>query len=239
MLFDCRPKVLHKHCLQFLLGVKVAPRETENNAYAKFWGDKQRTLWYVMVFLEWSITSKLPLTKPAISIQTDCASSFVSSYDSLDWRFESFASLPSISDWVMTSTKITHSYYSLFSSTDSLKVLLQAQQELKQRHSDSLCETRSHSWWDTRAPASETSNFRFLLLLGRQLAHKNIRYQSPPSWKRILNVAPRPTHPLSFFRKWWIGCHSSGKFPRGAEHPEKEVLFSGRDVPNGNSCSIC
>ena len=32
----------------------MAPRETENNAYAKFWGDKQRTLWYVMVFLEWS-----------------------------------------------------------------------------------------------------------------------------------------------------------------------------------------
>ena len=55
MLFDCRPKILHKHCLQFLLGVKMAPRETENNAYAKFWGDKQRTLWYVMVFLEWSI----------------------------------------------------------------------------------------------------------------------------------------------------------------------------------------
>ena len=25
-------------------------RETENNAYAKFWGDKQRALWYVMVF---------------------------------------------------------------------------------------------------------------------------------------------------------------------------------------------
>ena len=55
MLFDCRPKILHKHCLQFLLGVKMAPRETENNAYAKFWGDKQRTLWYVMIFLEWSI----------------------------------------------------------------------------------------------------------------------------------------------------------------------------------------
>ena len=28
----------------------MAPRETKNNAYAKFWGDKQRTLWYVMVF---------------------------------------------------------------------------------------------------------------------------------------------------------------------------------------------
>ena len=28
----------------------MAPRETENSAYAKFWGDKQRGLWYVMVF---------------------------------------------------------------------------------------------------------------------------------------------------------------------------------------------
>ena len=28
----------------------MARRETENNAYAKFWGDKQRALWYVMVF---------------------------------------------------------------------------------------------------------------------------------------------------------------------------------------------
>ena len=29
---------------------KMAPRETEDNAYAKFWGDKQRALWFVMVF---------------------------------------------------------------------------------------------------------------------------------------------------------------------------------------------
>ena len=28
----------------------MAPRATENNAYAKFWGDKQRALWYVMIF---------------------------------------------------------------------------------------------------------------------------------------------------------------------------------------------
>ena len=26
MLFVCRPKVLHRHCLQFLLGVKMAPK---------------------------------------------------------------------------------------------------------------------------------------------------------------------------------------------------------------------
>ena len=50
MLFVFQPKILHKHCFQFLLGVKMAPRETENNSYAKFWGDKQRALWYVMVF---------------------------------------------------------------------------------------------------------------------------------------------------------------------------------------------
>ena len=28
----------------------MAPRENENKAYAKFGGDKQRTLWYAMVF---------------------------------------------------------------------------------------------------------------------------------------------------------------------------------------------
>ena len=50
MLFVFHHKILHKHFLQFVLGVKMAPRETENNAYAKFWGDKQRALWYVMVF---------------------------------------------------------------------------------------------------------------------------------------------------------------------------------------------
>ena len=49
MLFVCHPKILHKNCL-FSLGVKMAPRETENNAYIKFGGDKQRALWYVMVF---------------------------------------------------------------------------------------------------------------------------------------------------------------------------------------------
>ena len=27
----------------------MAPRKTENNAYANFWGDKQRALWDVIV----------------------------------------------------------------------------------------------------------------------------------------------------------------------------------------------
>ena len=50
MFFVCHPKILHKDYLQFLLGVKMAPRETENNGYAKIWGDKERASWYVMVF---------------------------------------------------------------------------------------------------------------------------------------------------------------------------------------------
>ena len=50
MLFVWHPEIFHKYCLPFLLGVKITRRETENNAYAKFWGDKQRALWYVMVF---------------------------------------------------------------------------------------------------------------------------------------------------------------------------------------------
>ena len=40
----------------------MAPKETENNAYAKFWGDKQRALWYVMVFsgvVNWAIELQL------------------------------------------------------------------------------------------------------------------------------------------------------------------------------------
>ena len=36
----------------------MAPRETELNAYAKFWSDQQRVLWYVMAFsvvVNWSL----------------------------------------------------------------------------------------------------------------------------------------------------------------------------------------
>ena len=57
MLFVCHSKILHKRCLKFLLGVKMAPRETENNAYAKFGVTNKEhygMLWY---FLEWSISS--------------------------------------------------------------------------------------------------------------------------------------------------------------------------------------
>ena len=32
------PKNLHNHCFQFLLGLRIVSRETENNGYAKLWG---------------------------------------------------------------------------------------------------------------------------------------------------------------------------------------------------------
>ena len=32
------PKILHNLCFSFLLGITAIPREIENNAYAKFWG---------------------------------------------------------------------------------------------------------------------------------------------------------------------------------------------------------
>ena len=50
MLFVCHPNILHRHCFQFLLGEFLLQRETEENAYAKCLGDKQRALWYVLVF---------------------------------------------------------------------------------------------------------------------------------------------------------------------------------------------
>ena len=52
MLFVCRPKILHKHCLQFLLGDKMAPRETEKN-FGVTNKEHYGMFWY---FLEWSIT---------------------------------------------------------------------------------------------------------------------------------------------------------------------------------------
>ena len=39
-------KNLHNHCFQFLLGLRIVPRETENNSYAKLWGYKK----IIMVF---------------------------------------------------------------------------------------------------------------------------------------------------------------------------------------------
>ena len=40
--FVCPPKILHKHCFQFLLGLTMVPRENKNNAYAKFGGTNKQ-----------------------------------------------------------------------------------------------------------------------------------------------------------------------------------------------------
>ena len=55
MLFFLSPQNFASALSSASLWAILTPRETEDNAYAKFWGDKQRELWYVMVILEWSI----------------------------------------------------------------------------------------------------------------------------------------------------------------------------------------
>ena len=58
MLFVFYLKILYEHCFQFLLGPLQLRRETEDNAYVKSWGDKQRALWYVMivsVVVNWTV----------------------------------------------------------------------------------------------------------------------------------------------------------------------------------------
>ena len=60
MLFVFHPKILLKHCFQFLFGVKIVPRDTEDNAYAKFWGDKQN---FCMLWYFWSGQYKLDHAK--------------------------------------------------------------------------------------------------------------------------------------------------------------------------------
>ena len=39
---------LHDLCFSFLLGVTAVPREIENNAYAKFWGQIRCCVWCIM-----------------------------------------------------------------------------------------------------------------------------------------------------------------------------------------------
>ena len=49
MFFVYNLKIWNKQRFQILLGPFQLPRETKVNAYAKFWDDKQRALWYIMV----------------------------------------------------------------------------------------------------------------------------------------------------------------------------------------------
>ena len=48
----------------------MSPRENENNAYANFWDDNERALWYVMVF---SGVVNLVLTRQIYSEETNGA----------------------------------------------------------------------------------------------------------------------------------------------------------------------
>ena len=49
----------------------MAPGETENNGYAKFWGYKERALWYVMVFSGVVKCSAALKIRPGLSLRKD------------------------------------------------------------------------------------------------------------------------------------------------------------------------
>ena len=63
---------MHKHCFQFLLGPFLLPRETEDNAYAKLWGDKQKALRYVMIF-SGVVNSRYPSQRRRLGTERDSA----------------------------------------------------------------------------------------------------------------------------------------------------------------------
>ena len=61
MLFVCHPKMLHKLCLQFLLGIQMAPEKLKTMRIENFWVTNKEhydMLWY---FLKWSIVDLCPL----------------------------------------------------------------------------------------------------------------------------------------------------------------------------------
>ena len=66
----------------------MAPRETENNAYTKSWGDKQRVLWYVMAFTACSgqfwqhgLVLKLESLARILSVQISFSTTLRAPYD--------------------------------------------------------------------------------------------------------------------------------------------------------------
>ena len=56
MLFDCHPKILHKHCLQFLLGVKMAQKKLKTMLMQNLGVTNKENYGMLWYFLEWSIT---------------------------------------------------------------------------------------------------------------------------------------------------------------------------------------
>ena len=51
--FACASKSLHKYCFYFHLGLTMVQRETGNNAYAKFWRDKQKGIMVFLILANW------------------------------------------------------------------------------------------------------------------------------------------------------------------------------------------
>ena len=87
MLFVCHPKILHKHCFQFLLGPFYLQRETED------------TLWY---FLEWSISLA---TSPLVSLRNDGTSDEFHT-DDASWRRSGYCFVSNFLQPIRSTTQI-------------------------------------------------------------------------------------------------------------------------------------
>ena len=58
MLFVCRPKILHTHCFQFLLGPFYLPRETKKQCLCKILGCQTKSIMvFYCILLEWFRTT--------------------------------------------------------------------------------------------------------------------------------------------------------------------------------------
>ena len=116
-----------------LWSYKMAPTETENNAYVKCWGDKQRALYSMLWYsLEWSITCGAPCSLQ----KTNCFSSVywfwhadcAHWWGSLIFRFPSSTTTILLFSSTTTNTKFPsifpppHSYRSSSSSSSSSSI---------------------------------------------------------------------------------------------------------------------
>ena len=68
----CSPKFCITLCFSFLLGITAVPREIENNAYTKYWGDKQGAFWDMC---KWQMSSDFFTTRFTTASLTSCGGS--------------------------------------------------------------------------------------------------------------------------------------------------------------------
>ena len=59
------PKILHKHCFQFLVGRLKHPGELKNRGYAKFWGEANKV--YCGRYANGELENRSPQIKPSRS----------------------------------------------------------------------------------------------------------------------------------------------------------------------------